>query len=555
VARSCGIRIGQTGFELVVLDGSPKKPKLVLHKLGRFPADSEDLEADMVAAIRAELKGLKLPDDNVGLAVDTGLAAFRTVKLPFADREKIEEVIKFEVENQLPQWEIDDVIVDFLRLSSSSVETKLLVTAVPKDKLGMRLTVCESVGLEPLEAELEATAVVNAAQQAGVLGEESAQVLVHVGESSTSVIVVDGGALRSVRAIHAGALLTSSGVPIGGEPVEEGAHAPSLPEIAARIRRELGRTVSGAQTVHPIECIYACGFGVDELLGDSVVDLPVRRLEVIDPEQVPDPAERDQLAVAFGVALRQLGGGIVTPRLRREELRHLGKFERLELPLAVLGLLIVTLLSVKLIIIKEDIKTRESDMTRWLKSSNLNMLGNPKQAKAGWLAQPPERLAGYAANAEAGEVAQERRYHQLQQIETMLVSEIEPLQQKLGVGDSGEIPQPLSAFQSLVLVLGVLDELGGQVGIFAIRQADASYLSGRGRSEDRVEVKLDLSFFDEDTVVASQRWNRFYETLSGMPWFVEGEKAASSVMENQGGIFIDNFKVIVDPSKAEEELS
>ena len=552
MARSCGIRIGRAGFELVVLEGSAKKPKIAYHAVHRFPEDSEDLVAEMSAAIKGTLKGQKVPDENVGLAIDTGLAAFRTVKLPFEDKAKIEEVIKFEVESQLPQWDIDDVIVDFLPLVTSAVESTLLVTAVPKEDLGLRLSIAESCGLDPLEAELESTSMFNAAFEAGVLTEEAAQVLVHVGESSTSVVVVDGGILRSMRAIHEGALISSGGMRIGSRNEESGAEAPTLGEVFARVRRELGRTISGAQTVNPIEGIYVCGIDVDELVGDEVLDVPIQLLDVL-PHEDGDPLENSpELVAAYGTALRQLGGGKLHPSLRREELKHLGKFERLELPLAILGLIAMAFLSVKLIIADKDLSKREEDVGRWYLNSNHWMLGDENRPPR--LVRPPETIKEYVRKSQTNEVPEQTKFEQLKRVQRLLLAEIQPLKQKLGV-DQGRVEQPLSAFEGLSLVLGVFDELGEQVGRYAIRKADAQYVAGSGTRPDRVEVTLDLSFFHESTVVASDHWHNWRQAVKGKSWIVEFPEAASDTMDGGGGIFVDRVRITIDPSKAEEVAS
>ena len=207
------------------------------------------------------VKSHSIPMDNVALAVDTGMGAFRTLKLPFSDNDKINEVIKFELESELPQWNIDDVVVDFMPIERTEKETTLLVSAVPKLQLERVIELCTDAGIEPLDIELEATAMVNAALSADICHVDDAQILVHVGEFSTSVVVVDAGKVRSVRAIHIGALSHDPRrLPIDGsaegasrnpqEAEEEEAAAGVTPEelqrrlenAVSRIRRELGRT-------------------------------------------------------------------------------------------------------------------------------------------------------------------------------------------------------------------------------------------------------------------------------------------------------------------------
>ena len=112
MARSCGIRLGPRRFELVVLDGGPKKHRIV----GWHAETFEDPDPANVEArgkqLEAALAEVKAPRDNARLVVDSGVAAFRRVTVPFSDPAKIEQVLKFEIEGELPQFSIDDVVVD-----------------------------------------------------------------------------------------------------------------------------------------------------------------------------------------------------------------------------------------------------------------------------------------------------------------------------------------------------------------------------------------------------------------------------------------------------------
>ena len=120
MARSCGIRIGPRRFELVVLDGSAKKHRITAFKASEFPRSGEDPIGAAIGALKEAVKSHKVPTDNVSVAIDTGLAAFRNLKLPFSDLSKVEDVIKFEIEGDLPQWSIDDVVCDFMVLQGAS---------------------------------------------------------------------------------------------------------------------------------------------------------------------------------------------------------------------------------------------------------------------------------------------------------------------------------------------------------------------------------------------------------------------------------------------------
>ena len=58
-------------------------------------------------------------------------------------------------------------------------------------------------GLEALDAELEGTALFDAAFESGILKEDVGTVLIHVGDTSATVVVADGRRLSSLRAIRA----------------------------------------------------------------------------------------------------------------------------------------------------------------------------------------------------------------------------------------------------------------------------------------------------------------------------------------------------------------
>src|SRR5262245_8510476 len=349
MSQAIGIHLGEHSFHLLALDGSLKRYKVVCATTGEIPS-GEGAAQTVIEQLREIVKENRLRGANVYLAIDSGAAAFRSLTLPFDDREKIEEVLKFEVEGNLPQYDIDQVVVDFQVLSSKpGVESNLLVSAVPKERLRAALQLCERAGLEPLDTELEGTALFDAAYERGILEDDAGTVLIHVGDTSTTVAVADGRRLASLRAIRVGAQAPRTGegeddakaeakseesAPASGSEVDPARLAAS----AQRIRRELVRTLSGARTANEIKHVYVCGHELPGLRGEKLLDVPIEPL----PFALEDAEPASRYVVAFGAALRGFEGGTLTPHMRREELRFSGRFERLELPLAVFSLLLFT---------------------------------------------------------------------------------------------------------------------------------------------------------------------------------------------------------------------
>jgi len=569
MARSCGIRIGPRRFELIVLDGNPKKHKITAYKWGEFPLGGDDPLRDAAQVLKAAAKDHDIPRENVGIAIDTGLGAFRRVKLPFSDESKIEQVLKFEIEGQLPQWSIDDVIVDHHILNASDTESELLVSALPKEDLGVVLDICSEAGIEPLDAEFETSAMVNAAMTADMCHIDDAQLLVHIGETSTSVVVIDAGEVRDMRVIHIGALTHEvAQIPAPppaedaeGEPADEEA-APVVEETSVdsqeairrteqaikRIRRELGRTVSASGTIHKIEAIYVCGLELPGLIGSEVLDVPVYAFDCFD-EDGGQPAEGfGVLVAAYGVAIGKLGAAAVPASLRREELRYSGAMERIEFPLAVAALLLCFALGVVNILQFSEHKAHTKSALRWLKSSNNFMVGTPSEGTAGSLSPVPDEIRAYHKLVKGTPGGDPKRtpIQSLYFVKGTLNNMIKDL--KKDMGQDGEITQPQSAFVGSCLVLGVL-ESNVATWRSSLRSVKADYFNGKQGKPDTTVVTVDITFFADNSVTATEDFEDFLAKLGENEWHLSHKVSKTEPLDNGLGIYISNFQVTVDVDK------
>jgi hypothetical protein len=531
MARTCGIRIGRTDFELLVLDGSVKKPSVSFCTRGEISADSEDPLGDLTAALKAVAKKQKLPLDEIGLVVDASSAAFRTLTLPFDDPAKIEQVIKFEIESQLPQWNIDDVIVDFHTVNSTGVESHLLVTSVLKEPLRAVIAAATKAGLEPFEAEVETSALVNAAWSAGVLSADGSQILINVGTDTAVIAVVDGGSVRMMRAAH------MSGT-------DDAARA--------RLLREISRTVTGLQTSNSLDGIYLAGLAVSGIEGELFDEIAVRALPVFEGTNLPEGTTPSTFAVVFGAAFGRMGGGPMKPRLRREELVFSGKLERLELPLAVLALLIAAVMGIHFVILQKEIAPLEADLHKWLDSSNRFMLGVPKEGTAGYIRSPSAALIAQADRLFADDGPDANDFNGLLAIERSLDKEVQNLKKKLG--QNSEIRQPQSAFGAMTRVLNVLEKLSeDETARFKIKKIDGDFQPGRANTDDLVLVSMDMSFFAETSVVATRAWDNFRKEVESMPWCSEFKEVGTDVLDGNVGIAVPGIRIKVDMAVLEEQ--
>lgn len=576
MARSCGIHIDRDHVRIVSLDGSAKK-----HKLALF--DSAPIQGSVADTIKALAKRNKLKAEDIGLAVGSSSAAFRRMSLPFDDRNKIEEVIKFEVESELPQWDIDDIIVDFLVTDSRpGVSSELVVCAVPKEHLGEHIECLSKAGLEPTEAELDASAAFDGVAASGELSEESGTIIVNVGDASTVIAVCDGTKLESLRALRLGAGPVNRVVvdeatdetPDGaedGEPQDEAQdEAPAddaetettVPSVAdaqraarsvQRLRRELMRTITAAQTEFPIDTVLLCGSRIEGLDSMELEGVDVRWATALEGD-VPSEA-----MVAYGAAIHQLGGGAFHPSMRREELRYTGTLERLELPLAVCAMLLFAFLAVKFIIVKKHLGWRDEgnlanneagDAQLWLQATLVYLL--PKEGRSrGRLETPSEELTAYAQKALAGEDLERTKYEELLHIRKLLTDEI--LSVRKEIGQVTDITLPLSAFKGGVLVMDAIDKMkaDGTVPRFACRALEGRSVSrDESKGGDVVEVKVTLDFWGETATEATRHYNEFKANIESQPWYEEIKPKPLKMVEGEPVASVEGLEILVDPSKA-----
>ena len=78
MASVCGIHIEQNRFRLVALEGSVKKHRVVATVEGEVQPGEDPVEV-VARTLKRGLKEHKFRPETVGLAVDSGLAAFRNL--------------------------------------------------------------------------------------------------------------------------------------------------------------------------------------------------------------------------------------------------------------------------------------------------------------------------------------------------------------------------------------------------------------------------------------------------------------------------------------------
>jgi hypothetical protein len=346
--------------------------------------------------------------------------------------------------------------------------------------------------------------------------------------------------------------------------------APAGAASRARLVRELARTIAATHTDRPLAAVYVCGHDVASLMGELAVDVEVRIFDPFDGVEGPslaapaaDPQERTRFTAAFGAALARLGEVAWPGSLRREDLAFSGRLERLELPLAVAGLLLVATLTLLVATYAIRARKAEADLSSWFKASNNYAFGVPESGILGRLRHPSDKIKAFREQAEASDgVDLDGRtpFEQLEYMKRLAGNEITDLQKKLG--QVSEVTMPQSALEAAALVLGKLEQLGekkdaggrvtdaGLIGRFSIRQIQADYQAASSSRSESVDVRLDMTFFAANDVEATKHYNDMLDALRKEPWCNEIPDRRNDVLDSGAGIFVDNLIVKVDVSKA-----
>ncbi len=199
---------------------------LVDYRLRQIPADLTNEEArhsQITAALREMMDELRIKHGRVNYAIAGQSAFARFVKLPLVDQEKIERVIGFEAQQNVP-FPIDEVVWDYQLIGGGPDEqVEVVIVAVKAEYLeGVNAAVEES-GLRANKIGLATMGLYNAFRY-NYSNIPGCSLLVDIGARTTNVLFIEPGKFFS------------RSVPIGGN------------SITAAIAREFGESFGEAES-------------------------------------------------------------------------------------------------------------------------------------------------------------------------------------------------------------------------------------------------------------------------------------------------------------------
>ncbi|MDA0668031.1 MAG: hypothetical protein O3A95_08465 [Planctomycetota bacterium] len=577
MATSLGIHLQSHGFDYVLLEGSAKKHSV--KSSGGAVYRPEDLKNSKLLGklISDTVKGGKA--DQVVVTLPASGVVMRELSLPFSDREKVMQVLKFEIESELYHLSFDDVMADFIELSDGRATPTLLVSVLQKDRVSAALDILGAADWDPPIITLSHGSLYTALQalpRTTTADGEQLETYLEVGSESSLLLVLNAdGTLRGSRALPMGwreltrgaflavavvepvaeefaegdedeegqdgedasasfgdeteatklALGGDASLPFGIgfstalEMASEGQIQSFLTSIAKEVRRAL--VALGSQE-GPVYLLGASIPGLEEhlqaRLGREVAPLSLGMASAKGEE--PN-------AVALGAAMRGIGVNTATMNFRQEEYRYARGLERIEgsLTLALVGLIVF--FAFELAINLKVAQQYKLDSAAIFDRANSKVVVlntkvmEDEEYPDEWIIK--NNFAGVDVS-EAGRIS-------------LLTSNVMKAQKQLdelmGESDLEMPPSCLEAWRLLMIFLE--EEMSDYAGRWMIENFAFTSVDSNAREDGHVNVKFGITIFPDGSGSFIGRFDRLLANLKAEPWTMGSPTLPSTENAAEGG--------------------
>ena len=386
MARATGIEITGSTVRITELEGSPRKARIL--GCAEVPFNEEAATSRREAlqqALKTAFKASKAKKEHVVFGVPARETVIREILIPFTDVDQIRKVVKFESESHLHGVEIDEVVVDFLKIAEVAGRSRVLVAAVRKDSLREYLQVLSKVGVDPAEIDLDAAALFARARQIDAIQAEGdgAYAIVDIGERTSTIVVGRGENLALIRCVRLGSdtIVRSISHDLGVErgeartmtlqllqenspfanvgdsdpqemstaltatQIQSGVAHEQEQGLARRLVGELRRSLSSSQLEGKLQGIYLTGptsasAGIERALVEAF-EVKVAHLDNLQGLDHSGLSSQQALSLGAttGLALKGLGYDPLGLDFRQEDLRFTKRFDKIKGPIMVVGFL------------------------------------------------------------------------------------------------------------------------------------------------------------------------------------------------------------------------
>ena len=345
-----GLDIGSHSIKAVQLRRTFRGFELIGFQEKEIPREGEIAPSDAVVEALAELFGEgRIAGDLVVTSIPGHQVSARIIKLPFANRKKMDKVIPFEVEGYTP-FNIEEMVVSYHVVKVEEGGAQILALLVKKDVLRDHLETLERAKISPKIVDLDILSLfsISSLILEGIEGPFS---LADIGASKTSICIVDGGHLSMIRSLPMGGEAitgaiqrefdlsheeaeqgkTSHGIILEtkGQSEEEIRFSKCIESAVSPLVREMKQTFHSYEADHhqKVRRIFLCG-GTSALRnlapylsrGLEVEARPLNVLEAPFNKLTMKPVPAGLIPHGLGLGLRGVGNGSFSQvNFRRDE--------------------------------------------------------------------------------------------------------------------------------------------------------------------------------------------------------------------------------------------
>jgi hypothetical protein len=214
MALVLGLDIGTHSVTGAVFVGTPKKFRLVdyfreeIHSLEEISsaAPTPGLEytppPSLEELIQKILNDHNLKAADVVVAMDAKDCIVREIPVQFTKEEQISKIISFTAEEHLPTINVEDVVLEYLKIGEANGKSTVALFALRNDLIEARLALLKRAEIDPIALDLDAAALFNAFALTPTYDPKKATLLVDMGATSTKIVLVEDGRLKKVRAFR-----------------------------------------------------------------------------------------------------------------------------------------------------------------------------------------------------------------------------------------------------------------------------------------------------------------------------------------------------------------
>ena len=176
--------------EFSVTGGGPELLNYVVQPLGIKPGDDSRLGLVIADAIRSAMAATHMKAGPLNVAISGQIVFPRFVKLPPLSGDRIEKIIQYEAEQNVP-FPIDEVVWDYQLIDTGDSELSAMLVAVKSEIVEELTSAIEDAGLEPEVVDVAPLALHNATVHNYEDTGECITVL-DIGARSTNLVFIEG---------------------------------------------------------------------------------------------------------------------------------------------------------------------------------------------------------------------------------------------------------------------------------------------------------------------------------------------------------------------------